>query len=119
MAQQFKIKGTLYQPVPINRLSMNTGLELEDELRAKGRKLFRWLEIVQVAVDREQGADHATFLSMVAVWAARRAAGEQVTFAEANDYTIDEFEIVGEPDEIEPEGKAPGDSEPAGDPLPA
>lgn len=119
MAQQFKIKGKVYRPVPINRMSMNIGLELEDELRARGRKPYQWLEIVQLANDREAGADHATFLSMVAVWAARRSSGEAVTFSEANDYAIDEFEIVGEPEQSEPEGKAPGDSEPAGDPLPA
>lgn len=119
MAQQFKIKGTLYRPVPINRLSMNLGLELEDELRAAGRKIYRWLEVVSIATDQEAASEHATFLSMVAVWAARRSAGEQVTFVEANDYAMDDFEIVGESEPVEPEGKALGDSEPAGDPLPA
>ena len=50
---------------------------------------------------------------MVFVWVIRLAAGEDLTFEEANDFPLDEFAYVTEDDEPE-DPKAVADSDPAG-----
>lgn len=101
------IDGKTYVPVPITRVSMVDGYRLEQELKREGFTPWRWLEIVQIAMDPASGDEHSQLLTMVAVWAARRGAGEKVGFVQANEYSILDLGTIDdpEPDEGEPEGK--------------
>lgn len=101
------IDGKTYTPVPITRVSMVDGFRLEQELKREGFTPYRWMEIVQIALDPGAGDEHSQLLTMVAVWAARRGAGEKVGFVQANEYSVLDLSTIDGPDEDpEPEGKA-------------
>ena len=68
--------------------------------------------------------DPETFQVLMAViWLARKNAGENITFEEANEFGISELEIVTEDDDEQPAGaadpKADSDPDESPDPAPA
>lgn len=108
---RFKIGEKVYDAAGIDRLTLGNILRLEKETAELGRPM-KWSELQGLAArvsglsEDEFGLDDETpwFIALT-VWASRLNAGEDITFAEAIDFRLDEFQPIAEPEDHKP-GKA-------------
>lgn len=100
MTDRIKIGTKIYEAKAITDLSILQLLELETELERFGRPMtvpeIRKIGNEIAALSEDEWADHPQALLMmgIGIWAARRAAGETVTFAEAINFPMSDFSAL-------------------------
>jgi hypothetical protein len=114
MTLKFSIAGRIYDAVDTQNLSMLDMLLFEQQTAEFGRPLT-WAEVTtwhrelaELPTDAAREQHPAVLLvTAVSIWAARRAAGEKVTFSEAVDFPLSDMRIIPDPtDHAKPAGKA-------------
>ena len=118
------INGKTYPGTTMSELSLKRTLELQRELATTGISSARtWNEVQSlmesfVKMSAEERARHpeALFLTALTIWAARVAAGDDVTLLEACDIPPSAVKWVAEPTDSLPQrsGKASARKKPAG-----
>jgi len=116
---KFSIAGTVYDVADLDRVTLKDILLFESQTAAMGRKLT-WVEVGDMAAhidslksEKAKESDPAAiWLTAVAIWAARRLAGEDVTFADALDFEMRDLRFIAEPEDrkapIHPTKARPG-----------
>lgn len=108
MTDRIKIGDKIYEAKTISDLSILHLLELEAQLEQFGRPMrvaqLRALGREMAELPEGERAEHPEALLMmgVGVWAARRAAGEKLTFAEAIDFPMSTFTTLPSPKDHAP-----------------
>jgi hypothetical protein len=113
--RKFVIQGREYDPRSALRASLNVWRRILLDQGVGMKTVIGDVEQIKSSADLME--DPKLQKSWMAyVWAIRLAAGEDVTFEEANDFPLDEFMLVIEDKEEESTEapKAPADSDPAG-----
>jgi hypothetical protein len=97
---RFRIGSTVYEASSILRLTLGQILDLERQTAALGRPLS-WSQIKammqsleSVSAEAFSGHDDAPWVIALTIYASRLAAGEQVTFAEAVDFPLEDLTIL-------------------------
>lgn len=100
---KFKLKDTIYDASAIDKLTLKMGLQLQEESAAMGRRItLGELEDMSKALEAAPAAEqknhpNAMWLTAISVWAARKLAGESVTFAEAVDFPLSDLTVLPDP----------------------
>jgi hypothetical protein len=110
---KFQLEDRIYDGTSIEDLSLRAMLDLERETESFGRKL-RMPDIEAMAEslaecatdkDRSRHPD-VLWLTAVTIWAARRAAGETLSFADAIDFPMSHLTFLPEPQDHKEKAKA-------------
>lgn len=111
--KKFVIQGREYDPRAALRASLNVWRRVLLDQGVGMKTVLGDIEQIKSSADIME--DPKLQKSWMAyVWAIRLAAGEDLTFEEANDFPLDEFALVTEDEEEAEAPKAPADSDPAG-----
>lgn len=105
---RFKLEGRTYNVATVDRLSLRDLLMLEKETAELGQPM-KWSDLKRIVNDTvaaigakdegfEDRDDFPWFLGII-IWAARRDAGEELTFSEAVDFPLADFEFLPEPED--------------------
>jgi hypothetical protein len=103
---KFVIEGKVYDAVDVNKIKMKDMLLFEVQTADFGRRItwedvLRWHTEVDIleAEKKDGGRQHPEimWLTAVAIWAARRAAGEDVTFDQAVDVAANDIKQLPDP----------------------
>jgi hypothetical protein len=101
---KFKIGDRVYDGTAIDQLSLKMLLELEQQTKDFGRTLTMndiqsmSAELDGLKSDQERQAHpNGPWFLAVAIWAARKLAGEAVTFSEAIDFPLKDLTFLAEP----------------------
>jgi hypothetical protein len=101
---KFKIGDRVYDGTAIDQLSLKMLLELEQQTKDFGRTLTMndiqsmSAELDGLKSDQERQAHpNGPWFLAVAIWAARKVAGEAVTFSEAIDFPLKDLTFLPEP----------------------
>lgn len=95
----FKVQGRVYTVESLDQISLKDMLLFERQTDEVGLSLT-WADIQRIQSEvtayqkRKETHPQALLMIAAAVWLARRAAGENVTFGEAIDIPITQFEIL-------------------------
>lgn len=111
---RFRIGQKTYTAAAVDRLTLKQLIQVESETADLGRRMT-WTElralsgrIADLAAKDEDAAvadpDWPWFLGLI-VWASRVDAGEAITFTDAIDFPLEDFEVIPEPQDR----KAPAD----------
>lgn len=100
---RFRIGEKTYTAAAVDRLTLRQLIQVEGETEQMGRRMT-WVELREIAdrVSRLDKADAAMdpdwpwFLGLI-VWASRVDSGEAITFGEAVDFPLDDFQIIPDP----------------------
>jgi hypothetical protein len=112
---KFKIGDAFYDAGALEDLSLSLLLRLENETKEFGRPLRMadiqrmTTEIAALKTDAERGQHpDAPWVTAVAIWAARRLAGQDVTFEQAVDFPMSQLTILADPqDRVGPQKPRP------------
>ena len=101
---KFKIGDRIYDGTAIDELSLKMLLELEQQTRDFGRTLTMndvqsmSAELDGLKSDQERQAHpNGPWFLAVAIWAARKIAGDAVTFSEAIDFPLKQLTFLPDP----------------------
>jgi hypothetical protein len=101
---KFKLGDTIYDGSAFEDLSLRALLDLEKETTQFGRTLRMhdieaMSEALQGCATDEERAAHpdGPWMMAVTIWAARRAAGDGTTFADAIDFPLKELQFIPDP----------------------
>ncbi len=101
---KFKIGDRVYDGTAVDQLSLKMLLELEQQTRDFGRTLTMndvqamsaGLDSAKTDAERSAHPDAPWFLA-VSIWAARKVAGDAVSFSEAIDFPLNQLTFLPEP----------------------
>jgi len=101
---KFQIEGKLYDSGSLDDLSLKYLLQLEKETADFGRPLNTGVlqqmsdSINELKTDKERAAHpDIMWMTAVSIWAARKLAGEQVTFEQAIDFPMSKLVVLPDP----------------------
>jgi hypothetical protein len=125
---RFKLAGKTYTTASLDSVSLKDLLVWQRECADLGLSI-PWAQVEANAVAMSEGDAEANLADVdqllmlaVTIWASRRAAGEDLTFAEAIDFPLTELEFLPQPQDHAPKaaskkqprkGSAAGGSAPA------
>ena len=103
---KFSIAGKVYDAADLDRVKMVDTLLLEVQTADMGHKLT-WGAVGDMSVHLDslktekakQSDPVAVWFSAVVIWASRRLAGEDVTFAQALDFEMGDLRLIAEPED--------------------
>lgn len=113
---RFKLGTKEYETASVEDVTLHDTLVFEKQMRELGRPMA-WPELMQMIFELAQISDpvergkhpDGMWSLAVTIWASRRAAGEDVTVAQAADFRLSDLEWL--PDEPEP-GPDPTEAQP-------
>jgi hypothetical protein len=101
---KFKIGDRIYDGTAIDQLSLKMLLELEQQTKDFGRTLtMNDIQAMSAELDglksdqERQAHPNGPWFLAVAIWAARKVAGEAVSFSEAIDFPLKDLTFLAEP----------------------